>query len=76
MNDTFSSLRMDYHTFFLSKSKRQRVVAFALSFTEATHLEPGPYELQLLEKFIQGEITLDQIETCLEQQEPATDKLL
>ena len=39
----------------------------ALSLSEGTALAPQPYEQLLLEQFIRGELTLEQVVTQLEQ---------
>jgi hypothetical protein len=41
--------------------RRQKAVAWVLTLTENTRLAPHPYEQHLLNRFAQGEITLDDI---------------
>jgi hypothetical protein len=45
---------------------RQRLVNTVLWLTQGTALHPAAYERQLLTQFVQGELTLDQVETELE----------
>ena len=45
---------------------RRRAVLLALSLSENTPLAPQTYERLLLEQFIQGELTLDEVITQLE----------
>ncbi|HEX8424694.1 hypothetical protein [Hymenobacter sp.] len=46
---------------------RQRLVMTALNLTRDTALAPIPSELHLLEQFVRGNLTLDQIVACLEE---------
>ena len=45
---------------------RRRVLAFILTMTENTRLAPLRYERELLERFVWGELTLDEVEARLE----------
>ena len=45
---------------------RRRVLTAALNLTENTRFEPSKYERELLDRFVWGELTLDQVETLLE----------
>ena len=46
--------------------QRRRAVALVVALTANTRLEPQRYERQLLTRFEQGELTLDQMEALLE----------
>lgn len=43
------------------EAQRRRAVAWAIALTAETHLAPDQYETELLEKYVQGEITLDRV---------------
>lgn len=59
---------MNKHSVVLGTEQgRRRAVLVALSLSENTPLAPHPYERLLLEQFIRGELTLDQVLTQLEQ---------
>lgn len=45
---------------------RRRLLAAALTLTENTRLAPSAYERELLDRFVWGELTLDQVEARLE----------
>ncbi len=45
---------------------RQHAVTAALRFTEGTALAPSEREMLLLERFVHGDLTLDQVLNCLE----------
>jgi hypothetical protein len=45
---------------------RRRAVTVALTLTENTHLAPKHYERMLLEQFVRGELTIDQVVAKLE----------
>lgn len=49
-----------------STSSRQRAVAFALALAENTSLQPAEWEHTLLQLFIAGELSLDELEARLE----------
>ncbi|GAB3244304.1 hypothetical protein GCM10027346_41860 [Hymenobacter seoulensis] len=49
---------------------RQRLVTVALRLAEGTRLMPQPYERMLLDQFVRGNLTLDQVTAYLEAQEP------
>ena len=64
---------------FATEHNRQRAVTFALALTRDTRLAPAPYEQMLLERFVRGEMTIDQVLTCLDNTEsglPAGQPLL
>ena len=44
-----------------SEAQRRRAIAWAVSLTADTKLAPTPYELDLLELYAKGELTLDQV---------------
>jgi hypothetical protein len=46
---------------FAMEKNRRRVLNVALNIAKGTHLEPKVYERMLLEQFVQGELTLDQV---------------
>lgn len=46
---------------------RRQAVAFALRFAQGTALAPTPYEQVLLNCFVRGELTLDELEAELNQ---------
>lgn len=48
-----------------SPARRQRLVAWAVALTANTPLAPQPYERQLLEDYVQGWLTLDEMEELL-----------
>lgn len=50
-----------------TEQDRRRAVAFALRFACGTHLDPTPYERVLLDCFVRGELTLDELEADLAQ---------
>jgi hypothetical protein len=45
---------------------RRRVLAFAQPLTHGTQLTPTPAEQHLLEQFVRGDLSLDQLLTALE----------
>ena len=47
---------------------RQRLVTTVLNLTRDTALAPTPSEVHLLEQFVRGNLTLDQVLACLEEQ--------
>ncbi|WP_157780922.1 antitoxin VbhA family protein [Hymenobacter sedentarius] len=55
---------------FPAEQSRQRAVAFALALTRDTRLAPQPYEQMLLDQFVRGEMTIDQVLSSLETSEP------
>ena len=55
------------HTAYL----RRKAVAFGLNLTKNTPLAPAYYEKQLLARYIQGALTLDQVLDCLDKRGPA-----
>ncbi|WP_223650217.1 BLUF domain-containing protein [Hymenobacter psoromatis] len=44
-----------------SEAQRRRAIAWAVSLTTDTKLAPTPYELELLEHYAIGELTLDEV---------------
>ena len=46
---------------------RERAVAWALTITQNTHLAPKHHEQQLLEKFVLGELSLDEVISSLDE---------
>jgi hypothetical protein len=55
----------------VSERDRQRLVTMALNLTVDTDLAPGEQELQLLNEFTRGTLTIDQVLAYLEGQESA-----
>lgn len=49
---------------------RQRLVTVALRLAHGTALAPGPYECRLLDQFVRGLLTLDEVASRLEVSEP------
>jgi hypothetical protein len=47
-------------------AQRRRAVAWVLSLTANTALAPGPYERQLLARYEQGELTIEQVSDLLD----------
>lgn len=54
-----------------TKQGRRQLVTMALNLTADTALSPKEYERRLLDQFIQGELTIDQILSLLKAQERA-----
>ncbi|SMB81467.1 hypothetical protein SAMN00120144_4300 [Hymenobacter roseosalivarius DSM 11622] len=48
---------------------RQRLVTAALRMAQGGHLMPKAYERMLLDQFVRGTLTLDEVIACLEAQE-------
>jgi len=46
--------------------ERRHAVAWALRFAQNTPIDPGPYERALLTRFIEGNLTIDQVLEQLE----------
>lgn len=51
------------------RAGRERAVAWALAITLNTTLAPKQYEKQLLERFIAGQLSLDEVISCLQEQQ-------
>ena len=49
-----------------TEAVRQQAVRFALRLTEGTLLAPANYERMLLEQFVRGDLTIDQVLARLE----------
>ncbi|HEX8657920.1 MAG TPA: hypothetical protein VF690_10315 [Hymenobacter sp.] len=49
-----------------TEQARRRLVNNALKLTDNTSLAAGPYERLLLDRFVRGELTIDQVLTYLE----------
>lgn len=45
-----------------SEQRRAQIVAGVLAFTQGTPLEAGPYERHLLDEYVQGRLTIEQVE--------------
>jgi len=52
-----------------TESGRQRLVTVALNLTRGTALAPEAYEQMLLDQFVRGVLTLDEVLTRLNEQE-------
>lgn len=50
----------------LTEDGRRHALAAVLTLTENTRLAPSVYERELLDRFVWGELTLDQVEARLE----------
>jgi hypothetical protein len=46
---------------------RLRLVKAVIAFTEGTALYPASYERQLLDQFVRGQLTIDEVAQYLEQ---------
>jgi len=53
-----------------TEQARRRFVDNALKFTDGTPLAAGPYERQLLDQFVRGELTIEQVLAYLEEADP------
>lgn len=51
----------------LPKHTRQKLVSFARLLVQGTPLEPMAYEQQLLQQFIDGEVSIDEMSYRLDQ---------
>ena len=49
------------------RESRERAVAWALTITRNTPLAPKHYEQELLEQFVEGQLSIDEIITHLEE---------
>ena len=49
----------------VTEDARRHALAVALALTENTRLAPSAYERELLDRFVWGELTLDQVEAHL-----------
>lgn len=49
-----------------TQEARAKLVATALTMTENTTISPSAYELQLLEKYVRGVLTIDEVIVLLE----------
>jgi hypothetical protein len=49
-----------------SSASRQRAVAFVLRLTQGTRLEPQAHEQHLLQQFVEGTLTLEELTRLLE----------
>ncbi|MGI4865453.1 MAG: hypothetical protein ACRYFZ_16135 [Janthinobacterium lividum] len=52
-----------------TEQERKRLVTGALNLTAGTSLAPKPYERMLLDQFVRGNLTIDQVLDFLERQE-------
>lgn len=52
-----------------ARESRAKVVTAALALTQDTAIAPGPYELQLLEKYVLGTLTIEEVLALLEKEE-------
>jgi|GEM_PF-6924072 hypothetical protein len=53
-----------------TEQARRRFVDNALKFTDGTPLAAGPYERRLLDQFVRGELTIEQVLAYLEEADP------
>jgi|GEM_PF-6174004 hypothetical protein len=60
------------HAILLTTQGRQRVLTAALNITRGTVLAPKEYERQLLNQFVSGELTIDDVLSLLDAQERET----
>lgn len=64
------SLQMHHQVSLLDNEHgRQRLVTVALNIAQGTALMPKPYERQLLDQFVRGVLTLDEMIAYLDAQE-------
>jgi hypothetical protein len=61
MTDSFSALTTRHPGALESEEGRRRLVASILTLTENTRLAPDTYEQELLEQFVRGEMTIDDV---------------
>lgn len=54
-------MKTDSRSFLENKERRQYAVAWALRFAQNTRLDPGPYERVLLDRFVEGHMSLDEV---------------
>ncbi|WP_426058453.1 hypothetical protein [Hymenobacter sp. B1770] len=52
---------------------RRRAVRFALALTHNTHLAPQRFEEELLDQFVRGELSIEQVLTHLEESASSED---
>jgi hypothetical protein len=52
-----------------TEQERKRLVTMALGLVASPPLAPKPYERMLLEQFVRGNLSIDQVLTHLEHQE-------
>ena len=52
---------------FTTPEARRRVLAFAQTLTHGTRLVPTPTQQQLLDQFVRGKLSLEQLLTYLEE---------
>lgn len=53
---------------------RRQLVQMALRLTEGTTMTASPYERQLLEQFVVGQLTIEEVVTLVEATLPAPDR--
>lgn len=58
-----------------SQEKRVKVVAAALKLTENTAIAPSQYELHLLEQYVSGALTIDEVIALLAEHERLSSAL-
>ena len=51
----------------MQRDGRERAVAWALTITQNTRLAPEPHEQQLLNQFVVGDLSLDEVITLLDE---------
>lgn len=66
MKTPLAAWMSEHATVLRTEQARRRAVLLALSLSENTPLAPQPYEQMLLERFICGELSLDQVIVQLE----------
>lgn len=68
MNSSYPIPSYSTTTILATQQGRQRLVHAVLSFTEGTPLFPASYEQQLLDQFVQGWLTIDEVALRLDEQ--------
>jgi len=68
MNPSYSNSINSASSILATQQGRQRLVRAVLSFTEGTPLYPASYEQLLLDQFVQGWLTIDEVASRLDKQ--------
>jgi len=66
MNYTYHALKPVQASSLATEQSRQRLVEAVISFTQGTSIFPEPYERQLLDQFVRGRMTIDEVVYYLE----------
>ncbi|HEX8328797.1 MAG TPA: hypothetical protein VF629_14750 [Hymenobacter sp.] len=71
MEQVFSNGLSQVDSVLASEQGRQRVLKAALRITENTPIAPNDYERMLLDQFVVGQLTIDQVVAQLEARQSA-----